>query len=369
LGSIQYFIVTQTSWTAFYFIAAFVFSRKGMVVRWAGLIWIVAIFQGFLSLWEHRVGHVLWLGHIPSFLQVSDESVAGILQPKIRGNAYRSQGTFDGPIQLGEYMVLCFTFVLHFAVEGRTLLTRVLARISAPFLLVTAVASGSRSSAIGFAVALGLYAGYYAARHWRRSPQSLVAPIFIFAYPIMGVAAFASTFLIYRIRAAVWGTGIAAASSQARAEQWAQAIPKIISRPWGWGAGQANDVVAYSTPGADFYTLDCYYISLIVDYGFVGLILYVAIFITAGCKALYFIVFDDHEEWEVGFLAPAGVSLIGFLVTKMVFNQTDNHPLFFSVLGMASALLWRAQQEKGAEVTIRGGAKRRSPRQLVLEHA
>jgi len=355
LSSLQALVVYQITWTTTFFIATLVFSWKGTATRWVGMLCVIAVMQGFLSLWEHHVRHVLWVGHIPSFLQVSDPAVQRILTPKNRGVIYRSQGTFDGPIQLGEYLVLCFTFVLHFAVSGRSALTRNIARGVAPMLLLSSAASGSRSSLVGFAVATGLYALYVAARRWRERPRGLIAPIFVLSYPVMALAAVASTFFVHKLKVAVWGTsGANASSSEARSEQWRAAIPKALDHPWGYGAGQAADVVAYASPGADFYTIDCYYISLLIDYGVVGLVIYVCLFVTAALKALSSAILSDFKDWEITLLAPAGVSMISFLVIKGVFNQVDNHILFFSILGMICALLWRAKAEAPAPAPASG---------------
>ncbi len=351
LVSIEKFILAQLSWTATFFIAAYVFAQKGAATKWAGLLWAFAIFQGVLSVLEHARGHVLWIDSIPSFLQISDPVVQAYLSPKYRGYhaQYRAQGTFNGPLQLGQFISLCFVFVMHFAVEGRTARTRLLARFSVPFLLAVSLATGSRSSAGAFLVAMALYSLYLGARWWRRHPSGLVAPLFILSYPLLGLVAFASTFFVGHLRAKIWGTGsTTAASSQGRVEQYNLGIPKIMHRPWGYGIGRGAETLGWLQPDGSL-SIDSYFLTLSLEYGVIGLIVYLTMFLYAAAKAVWSAMMNTAEDWETTLLAPAGISLIGFIVVKAVFSEDDNHFFFFAVLGMVVGLLWRRSLESSAD--------------------
>jgi hypothetical protein len=349
--SVEKFISAQLSWTATFFIAAFIFSRKGAAVKWAAFLWIFAIFQGVLSILEHARGHVLWINSIPSFLQISDPVIQKYLEPKFRGyhTEYRSQGTFNGPLQLGQFISLCFVFVIHFAVEARTATTRLLARISVPFLLVVALATGSRSSAAAFLVAIVLYSLYVVAKWVRRHPHGLLAPLLILAYPAFGLMAFISTFFVGRLRAKIWGTGTTSqASSQGRVDQYNMGIPKILHQPWGHGIGQGAKTLGYFQPDGTL-TIDSYYLTLALEYGIIGLIVYLTLFLYAAYTAIRSAMLNASKDWETTLLAPAGIALVDFIVIKAVFSEDDNHIFFFAVLGMVVALLWRRSRETSAD--------------------
>lgn len=68
--SIDKFIVAQLGWTAVFFTSVYVFLKPGRIERMAGLLWGLAIAVGCIGILEWRVEHVLWVGHIPKFLQI-----------------------------------------------------------------------------------------------------------------------------------------------------------------------------------------------------------------------------------------------------------------------------------------------------------
>jgi len=93
-------------------------------------------------------------------------------------------------------------------------------------------------------------------------------------------------------------------------------------------------------------TIDTYYLTVALEYGVLGFILYFGAFLFAvGGATRYVLAPFDRRNREAGFLLPAGICLINFVVIKSVFAQQDNHPLVFMVLGMALALTYRIRKE------------------------
>jgi O-Antigen ligase len=351
VSSVSQLLVAQADCTATFFLTAFLFTRKGTAMAWAFTLWGLEVVQGFIVAWESRVQHVLWRDHIPSFLKVDAAVVEAILGNGVRSytGAYRAQGTFDGPIQMGEFTTLCFAFVIHFAVAGRTARIRFLARISAPILLVICVMCGSRSSAVGLVGTIVTYAFIHSVRLWRRDRQSLAGPLLALSYPIGGGLLLVSTFFVGRLKGLVWGnSSVQQASTQARYDQIHMAMPKLLRHPWGYGIGRAADVVGWVSAGGQL-SLDNYYLTLVMDYGPQGLITYLFLFIYSIIKAIWQVIQLKLPDPELELLVPAAVALSNFLVVKSVFSQQDNHPLFFAVLGMVVALIYRAKNEGLAE--------------------
>ena len=117
-----------------FFAGAYVFLRPGRVKRWAMVMWALAIFVSLIAIWEFRIGHLPWVGHIPSFLKINDESVARALAGSERAGVgrYRAQATFGTPLGLAEYLAITLPFVLHFTTRRFSGGVRLAAAISIP---------------------------------------------------------------------------------------------------------------------------------------------------------------------------------------------------------------------------------------------
>ena len=97
--------------------SAYVFFASGRVEKWAAALCLIAVFVSLIAIWESRLQHLPWLGHIPSFLKIDDPSVPKcILTPESRPgiDKYRTPSVFSSPLTLAEYIALTFPFVLHF---------------------------------------------------------------------------------------------------------------------------------------------------------------------------------------------------------------------------------------------------------------
>ena len=52
VASVQKFIVAQTTWTASFFVAAYIFGRPGEIKRWGMILWAMGIFVSLIAMWE-----------------------------------------------------------------------------------------------------------------------------------------------------------------------------------------------------------------------------------------------------------------------------------------------------------------------------
>jgi O-antigen ligase len=148
-------------------------------------------------------------------------------------------------------------------------------------------------------------------------------------------------------------------------------IPHILENPLGHGPGGSGAAMGYSADA--FITIDNYYLSLGLDYGFIGLFMFLAIFlltITAGFRAT--LRASKLHEQELSLIIPLSIAMSEFLVIKLVFSQQDNHPLVFAMLGMLVALIWRAREateSNSAAAPNFAHAPRPKPRSKLLSPA
>lgn len=354
--SLDHFITAQISWTAMFVISAYVVRRKGAMTKWSRLLWACGLIIASIAFAEIRVRHPLWAGHIPSFLQINDPMVQSILEGAVRGTKYRAVATFDTALALGEFLALSLTFIVHETMTTKNVTVRIAGALSIPYILASELSSGSRSGIVGSTIALALYALLWLLRR-RAGKGDIVKPVLIAFYPLGAVLFGAATFVVPALRVRMWNGGSSGYSDMARMDQVHLGIPRILHRPWGYGMAQAAQALQYYTPSG-FLSIDSYYLSLFLEYGILGALVYIAMFACGAVEAGWLAIQGDDPDEETSFLVPVAISLVVFLVIKSVFAQIDNHALFFSVLGMVPALAWR---HKTAQNPADAVAPARSP--------
>jgi hypothetical protein len=346
-GSIQKLIVAQITWTGMLFAGAYIFRTKGRIKRWAMVVWAMAIFVSLIAVWESRIQHVPWRDHIPSFLQINDDTVLATLAGSARAftGRYRAQATFGTSLGLAEYLVLALPFVLHFTTRRFSKKTRVAAMISIPMLLVGAYLTDAKLGIIGSLLSIFLYVFVAALQNWRRNKASVMAAIILFLYPLSLGALVLAMIVSLRVKVMVLGGSSHAASTDARIQQYAMGIPKLLKWPFGYGIGMAGTTLDFQMPNGQT-TIDTYYLSVLLEYGVAGFIVYFGMFLTAIYEAARRNVFMRIEDEDKSFLLPISLSLIVFVLSKAVFSQADIHPIVFMMVGAVLALCAQRQKPK-----------------------
>lgn len=340
-SSIQKFIVAQTTWTASFVVGAYLFLRSGQIRRWSTILWAVALFVSVISILEYRVGHVLWLGHIPSFLKIEDEAVQRILGGSMRAGTtrYRTQANFSTPLGLAEFIALSLPFVLHFATSRFSLPMRLTAIASIPVLLYGCFLTDAKLGTVGCLAGIILYGFVVAFQNWRKNKQSLVAATFTFSYPAGLCLVVAALMFVGRFRRIILGDGSHANSTDARYTQYAMGFERVLQWPFGYGIGMGGDALGFGLNSHGMMTIDTYYLSIVLEYGVLGFIIYYGMFaigiFEGGRRSLML----PSQNEDRSFLLPITVSLITFIIIKSVFSQQDNHPVVFMMLGALVALI------------------------------
>jgi len=341
-ASVSRYVVATTNWISIFFVTLVLFTRPGFPLRWMKLLMALATIVALLGVWESFTSRVLWAGHIPSILKIEDEAVLRALAGTARAatGKYRVQSTYGTPLGLSEFMGLVAPFAVHLLLTGHRAAVRAFAAVYLVTALYVVIATDSRLGLISSLLSGLLYLLFWSLLRWRRDRGSIMAPAIVLAYPAIFCFGVAATFAIGRLRAKVWGGGAQAASNDARAAQWETAWPKIFSHPHGHGVGQAGGVLGYV--GADgIPTIDSYFLNMLLDYGFIGFVLYFGMFgrgVWIGARA----IIGGNLNRELQLLLPLTIALINYIIIKSVFSQEDNHPLAFIMLAAVVALSRRA---------------------------
>ncbi len=352
--SIQRVINAQLAWTSIYFVSAFVFLKPGRVHRWALVLWMVTVIVCLMGLLEYNISRPSWAAHVPSFLKVEDESVIRSLTGSARSatGKYRVQSTFSTPLGLAEFLALTAPFILHFVMFGKTVATRVAAAATIPMMLYVVIVTDSRLGMVGFLLSFMLYLLLWSSLRWRAHKGSLLAPAIVLAYPAIFALFIAATLFVGRLRNAVWGTGATQASTESRGTQWEMGIPKILKAPWGHGAGTGGDTLGFFSP-TGIQTIDTYYLTIGLEYGVIGFVVYYGMLVASTYYAAKYAV--QSPKGELSYFMPAAIALVNFIVIKSVFSQQDSHPLIFMLMGIVTAMVYRATREK-PDLAARTGA-------------
>jgi hypothetical protein len=343
--SFNRYIIAQLNWTAIFFVSCVLFLRKGFANLWVALLLIMCVIVCFIGLWEQRLGAVPWAGHIPSFLRVDDPAVQRILAGGFRAatKIHRVTATATTPLGLAEMLGLTAPFAMHFVLGRYPLYARLAMGLYMPLAIYVILLTDSRLGVVACLVSVMFYLLIWAAVRWYHERKSLFAPAIVLGYPLIFTLFVAATFFVGRLRARVWGTGAQQASTDSRIDQWNMAIPKIIKNPIGYGWARGARTLGF-TNGDGILTIDSYYISILLEVGVIGFILYYGMFargIWTGAKT----VVQSNESAEIQLLIPISVSLASFVVVKSVFSQEANHPLVFMMLAAVLALTYRARTE------------------------
>ncbi|MBB3892065.1 hypothetical protein GGQ61_002793 [Phenylobacterium haematophilum] len=343
--SIQRVINAQLTWTSIYFTSAFVFLKPGRVHRWAVILWVVTVVVCLMGLFEFKISRPSWGAFVPSFLKVEDESVIRTLTGSMRSatGQYRVQSTFTTPLGLAEFLALTAPFVLHFVMFGKRLVTRIAAGVTMPVMLYVVIITDSRLGMVGFLLSFMLYLLLWSWLRWRADKTSLLAPAIVLAYPVIFALFIAATMFVGRLRNMVWGGGDTAASTASRGAQYDMGIPMILKAPWGHGAGTGGSTLGFVSP-AGITTIDTYYLAVGLEYGVIGFFVYYGMLVISTYYAAKYAV--RSPTGELSYFMPAAIALVNFIVIKSVFSQQDNHPLIFMLMGIVTAMVYRATHEK-----------------------
>lgn len=358
-GTISRLVLIQTTETAPFFLACYLFARQGRPTFAVFTLWAMVIAVSVMGLLEAPQRHSLWAGHIPSFLKIESETVARIIAGGVRTTTgqYRMQAVFSTALGLSEYLGMVTPFILHLVFwKALKPWVRIAAAATLPLILIIIIGTDSRFGLMVYFISAMLYLLSWALLQRRRA-NNLIGTAIVMAYPVLFALGVAASFVIGRVRAKVWGTGQYDNSTAARVEQFDLAFPKIFTHPLGHGLGMGADAIGYYTPGG-LLSVDSYYLSLVMELGIIGLTAFLVMFIYLGLKAFLVVVRSYDENSELSLLLPAAISVANFLFIKLVFAQEDNHPLMFVIAGMIVALLYRSYRVSSQESAASRSAAR-----------
>jgi len=338
-------IIAILYWYAMFFIALHVFRTPGRFERMAYFLWGILMFDCGIALWEGKLQALPWVGHTPSFLQVNDPVVLKILSfhGRTASGIYRIQGKFTTALGLAEFIGMGTPLVVFFLLNAKNWMVRLAALISLPIIFMTVIGTDSRLAMNSYILSFFIYILVWSFQRWRSRKDSIIGPALILAYPFMAAVLYIASLTVTRIHNAVWGGGAAQASTIARQMQMAKGLPMALSHPWGYGIGMAATTLNFANPAGEI-SIDSYFLSLGLEYGVIGFLAFMTMFIAAIAYSAMALTHSDDPEMQ--FMAPLSISIANFLLSKSILSQQDNHSLAFLLIGAIGAMYYRYQKEQ-----------------------
>ncbi|TRW15233.1 O-antigen ligase family protein [Glacieibacterium frigidum] len=347
--SLNKWINNQIFWTLMFVLAVWLCVRPGIMERIVRVLVWSAILISCLAIYEYHIQMVPWMNSIPSWLKVDESLLGRVLgsQGRAGTDLYRARSTFNVSLTFAEYLAIVYPFIIHLTITSRGWVRKGLLIAGLLAVLAGMYLSGARSGMIGFFMSVMLYGGFAAFRHWKLKRDSLIGVSLLAMLPVGGAIFLALSLAWRRLYVMIYGGGQHAASSEARTEQWSMGIPKVLSNPVGHGPGTSGDVLGYFSPGG-LGTIDTYYLSLLLEYGFVGFAAFVLLF---GGQFFWGLkMYLKAPEGEEALVGPATIALLNFFVIKSVLSSEFNMPLAFVFLGMVFAVAVRQRARDGLAV-------------------
>ncbi len=299
--------------------------RELRIIVW--LLTIAAIANAFIAVGEKASGRLL-AEILSPFITGDAEWIQITTSQKIRDGVFRAQGAHTHPLSVAEFVAMFAPFAIVFAISAKTTLRRLLWAGALFLLLAGAVAASSRGAFLAIAVSLIATGVMLLVRFMRTGTAFRFEPMIGFA--------FLSLILIAPVGAigakqVISGEGGASASrsSQARVEQIEMAWPKILKRPvFGYGSGRAARILGY---WGRSLSIDNYYLTLALDLGFPGPILFAGVLVFCGTAA-FRRMREGPPADQLLYLAFIA-SLVALATTRSILSLAGNLSFVYILVG------------------------------------
>lgn len=234
-------------------------------IFWADFIFIV------IGLFELVAGFSI-SPFLTRFSSMSSEQLLVYTMDNYRGDIFRVRALSSHPILFGSYVAAALPVLLHLRLNGRK---RSIRSLSLPLIALSPlmlIASNARSALAGGILALLCFYALRAVRAGRRNPMFLA--LIFFAGTITVIGAMATSAASGGLDAAnellAGRDKVERASSEARVEMLTRGSNALKESPIiGYGDGQAVKVAGLRGL-QNMLTIDSYYLSIALNFGYVG---------------------------------------------------------------------------------------------------
>jgi O-antigen ligase len=264
-----------------------------------------------------------------------------------RHGIYRASSIYTVPLSFGELAAMVAPIGAYFFFHSEKAKWRLFGMMTVIASFGSLLVSGARGGFVAFLVAMPVMLFLRTVRYAKQNRGSIIT-ILMAAFALIGTSATMGLILFSgKLSKRVFGGSETAGSTSARFEQFNMALPNIVRNPvTGYGRGSSGEVVGFYTPGSELPTVDSYVITLLVEQGVTGFLLFFGMIAFGIWIAARLYIGSADERATLG--APIACSLLAFATYRPVLSQTENHTLMFLMIGLVFALArvsqnWRSE--------------------------
>ncbi len=260
-------------------------------------------------------------------------TLANIASDKVREGAFRAQSTFDHPIVFAQFVAALLPLALYCAAHEKGKLWRFVGALAVPVALAAIAKSGSRAGIVSVAVAFAAVGFVW----WLR------ALIYGRVSKVLAIVALPAFLMLIVVAVAVISE-LAGGRSQHEISSTNTRLFMLrtgINALWDspiLGFGHGMSVLKAGVQGAGgVWTIDNYFLTLALDYGYVGLLLFWGLVTWFGVRLLRHSV---HNSGECGALS--GAVLAGVISLTAAFSALSiyqNMSMLWLMFGIGFYLL------------------------------
>ncbi len=325
--SVPEFVRQTIIWMLPFCVTITYIRRPSELMTLVKILVVAAIVSGAIAVAETLSG-TLMASVLSPLISDSVEWLRNVQAQKIRDGVFRAQASHTHPLSLGEFQSIMAPFAVAFMLAAKRAPAKAWWAIGLALILAGAVATSSRAAFLAIIVSMSAMGAVLGVRLFQRAAYSPFRPLVGLAVLAMIVA---SPIVLIGAQKFISGEGgqSASNSSQARIDQITQAWPKILKRPvGGYGVGRSTKVLGFWGQGL---TIDNYYLSLALDLGLPGPLMFIGIFAAMGFSAMQRSR-DGPTLHQLMYLAFAA-SAAGIVVCRMVLSLTGNLSVYYVLVG------------------------------------
>lgn len=310
----------------------YIAQDRDRLLQLSKYLFYVLVIVAFVGILEY----VLKKNLFASFVDPTNDYVAFAVSEKTRGGVYRAQSTLGYPIVYGEYMVLAFCLATYYLSTLKSHTRFLLEWFGFLLVLISSYICGSRSAIVAaLLVFIYLCLKEPLINFLEKNISLWKLTRWVFASAVLSAVVIVLTGLVYD---RVFGAGNDQQSNQLRQMMVQRSFEVIQASPLlGYGVGNAPQVVGISTSAKGYFTLDSYYLSILVDSGIPAFFLFIALHLLIGWQAIK--IASVSGEKLRRFLLGIFLLVMVSLFYKSILSQLDNHYIFFLVAGITLGLL------------------------------
>jgi hypothetical protein len=298
------------------------------------------IFVGLAGVIEAIQGKNMFIGFAASG-ETGDvgDAIATIIADKIRGGAYRVQSVFSHPILFGQYLGAAAPIIFISLFFERSRFWKFMAIVALPLILIGILKSGSRSGLLALTVSAIVLGGMLWVHILANSQK--YRGFAIAAVPIVLIAIFAAYGFSEHLVAG--GSQMESSSSLVRETQLRYAFNAIPHNPiFGYGLGAAIQIAGVKTY-LNSLTMDIFYLSVLLDSGWVGLILFMLMVLSLIFTSIQFV--SRNSGRKIYYISAYVAAALSVLVTLGAVSMQQNIMFFL----LAASVLAAAKYDSRAQ--------------------